>query len=100
MSLKFDSASEFLQQLAIHVEKINNPSRKGPEQFRTSGKELFRLGQVATNYSTGRPSIIFSGEHEASSKKYPYLSSYTPKAGDKVLLVRIANSYVIIGKII
>lgn len=100
MSLKFDSASEFLRYLAVHVQKVTSQPRKTPEQALSTGNELFRLGQVDTDYTTGRPSIIFSGEYKASSKKYPYLSAYTPKAGDKVLLIKVGNSYVILGKII
>lgn len=101
MSLKFDSAEEFLNQLAIHVEKVSRGDRKSVEQQVVSAaKGLFRLGRVDPDYSEGRPSIIFSGESVKSGKQYPYLASYIPKGNDKVLLVSVGNSYVIIGKII
>lgn len=101
MSLKFDSTEEFLNQLAIHFEKVSQRNRKSVEQqVQSATTGLFRLGRVDPDYSEGRPSIIFSGETVKSGKKYPYLSSYQPKANDKILLVAVGNSYVIIGKII
>ena len=101
MSLKIDNAAELLNHLAVHVEKINKKSKKSTEQeYVGGGPNLFRLGQIDPNYSSGRPNIIFSGETKISLKKYPYLSSYVPKAGDKVLLIRVSNSYVVMGKII
>lgn len=69
----------------------------------TQGKEketVFRLGKIDPLYSTGRPKIVFDGETIASTKQYPYLAPYTPTAGDRVLLARVAGSYVIIGKVI
>jgi len=59
----------------------------------------YRLGKVDPAYSSGRPKIIFDGETTASGKQYPYLSSYTPAANDRVLLVAVAGSYIILGKI-
>ena len=101
MTLKIDSAAELLNHLAVHMEKINKKSKKSTEQEYV-GNDLspFRLGQIDPNYTSGRPGIIFSGESKVSSKKYPYLSSYSPKARDKVLIARLGNSYVVIGKII
>lgn len=101
MSFKFDSSEEFLNHLAVHVEKISRKNRKSVEQqVQNSERNTFRLGRVDPDYSGGRPSVIFSGETIKSVKKYPYLSSYSPKANDKILLASIGNSYVIIGKII
>ncbi len=60
----------------------------------------FRLGKIDPEYSSGRPKIVFDGESTASTKQYPYLSSYEPTAGDRVLLAKIAGSYVILGKVI
>lgn len=68
---------------------------KGP------GKEtVFRLGRIDPAYSSGRPKIVFDGETTASTKQYPHISSYSPVAGDRVLLAKVAGSYVIIGKVI
>lgn len=101
MSLKFNSSEEFLNQLAVHLEKVSKKNRKSVEQrIESSEKSLFRLGRVDPDYSGGRPSVIFSGESMKSGKQYPYLSSYKPAANDKILLVSVGNSYVIIGKII
>lgn len=69
----------------------------------TQGQEkevVFRLGKIDPAYSSGRPRIVFDGETAASTKQYPYLSSYIPVAGDRVLLARVAGSYIVIGKVI
>lgn len=55
-----------------------------------------RFGTVDTDYISGRPNIIFDGNDTASTKKYPYLSSYTPTANDRVMIIK----NVIVGKII
>ena len=58
------------------------------------------LGKVqAVNDNTGLQ-IVIDGEEEATTKKYRYLSSYVPKAGDRVLIEEIGDSYVVLGKII
>lgn len=71
--------------------KIMKPSAKD---------NSFVLGRIDATYSSGRPKIIFDGESEESQKKYPYLSSYTPAADDRVLLAKVNGSFVILGKII
>jgi hypothetical protein len=62
-------------------------------------EKVFSLGVLPSNYSSGKPQIIFDGEETASLKAYPYLSSYTPSAGDRVLIANIAGSHVILGKV-
>lgn len=59
----------------------------------------YKLGKIDNNYSSGRPKIMFDGEDVASLKGYNYISSYTPKAGDRVLLQKVAGTYIILGKI-
>lgn len=61
---------------------------------------MTKLGTIPASYTTGKPTVQFDGESSASTKQYPYLASYTPVAGDRVLLVRIGNSWVIQGKIV
>ena len=66
-----------------------------------SGKKpVFRLGAIPSDYVSGRPAIIFDGETVATTRTYPYLSSYTPAADDRVLLAMVGNSGVILGKVI
>lgn len=60
-------------------------------------RERFRIGTIATAGS--KPTIRFAGETQPSTKGYSYLKSYTPKTGDKVLLARVKNTYVILGKL-
>lgn len=61
---------------------------------------VFRIGKIPSNYTTGNPTVIFDGEDTAGQKTYRYLSSYTPVANNRVLLAKVAGSYVILGKIV
>lgn len=63
--------------------------------FNENGK-LVQFAKVSDDYTSGRPTLVFDGETVATVKAYPYLASYTPLAGDRVMVV----SGVIIGKII
>lgn len=59
----------------------------------------YRMAVVASVTGT-RPYIRFYGESDASQKAYKYLQSYTPTAGDKVLVARVSKTYVILGKVV
>ncbi|WP_454053856.1 hypothetical protein [Clostridium sp. Marseille-Q7071] len=59
----------------------------------------YKLGKIDKGYTGGRPKIQFDGEDTPSLKSYQYISSYTPKVGDRVLLQKVAGTYIILGKI-
>ena len=58
--------------------------------------------RLATVTSTsGGISVQFDGETTASSKKYKKLASYSsPAVNDRVLLVHVGGTYIIVGKIV
>lgn len=58
------------------------------------------LGTVYARDNNEGLQIIIDGEDEATEKKYHYLASYVPAAGDRVLIEEIGDSYVVIGKVI
>ena len=64
-----------------------------------TGDKAYRMA-VVDNVTNGRPYVRFYGETAASQKAYKYLQSYTPTAGDKVLVARVAKTYVILGKVV
>lgn len=45
------------------------------------------------------PSVTFDGETTMSTKQYPVLDSYFPAASDRVLMVPVGNTYLIVGSI-
>lgn len=59
----------------------------------------FKLGTIPAGYTSGRPTIQFDGESSASTRTYPYLSSYTPTASDRVLVAMVGHSGVVLGKV-
>ncbi|MGM0882586.1 MAG: hypothetical protein ACQEXQ_16285 [Bacillota bacterium] len=60
----------------------------------------FMIGTIPASYTTGRPTLTFDGESTATVRTYPYLSSYTPAANDRVLIAIVGHSGVVIGKIV
>ncbi len=60
----------------------------------------YKLGVIDPDYIDGKARIIFDGENIASEKEYPRLASYKPVAGDRVILAKLAGTYVILGKVI
>jgi hypothetical protein len=62
--------------------------------------KTFSLGTISSTHTSGRPKVLFDGDTVVSAKQYPYLSSYTPSANDRVLLVNVGGSHVIVGKIV
>lgn len=57
------------------------------------------LGTVKSNTSGSGVTVQIDGESSATTKKYTYLSSYTPAINDRVLIAEVGGSYVILGKI-
>ncbi|QKN88221.1 receptor-binding protein [Bacillus phage Novomoskovsk] len=60
-------------------------------------KGAYKIGKIPDNHTSGDPKILFDGEQTPSGKTYKCLSSYYPIAGDRVLLARVSNTYVVLG---
>jgi hypothetical protein len=59
-----------------------------------------KIGTIDVAYAgTGLPKVKFDGESTTSVKAYPFLNSYKPVATDRVVLMPVGNTYVIVGKI-
>lgn len=65
-----------------------------------SASRPIKLGTINPAHTSGLPRVTFDGEATLSGKGYPYASSYTPTAGDRVALLPVGNTYLIICKII
>ncbi|HEU4754011.1 MAG TPA: hypothetical protein VFU47_12955 [Armatimonadota bacterium] len=61
------------------------------------GGPLARLATIDPAYSSGNPKVTFDGEDTLSGRTYPKLRGYTPAPGDRVLMLRVGASYVIVG---
>jgi hypothetical protein len=58
------------------------------------------LGSISTIDNDNGLQLTIDGEDEPTTKKYTYMASYVPAAGDRVLIEEVGGSYVIMGKII
>jgi len=68
-------------------------------QTNNSLSVVYKLGTVTELFADGSPKIKFYGEGTASEKKYPYIATYSPAIGDRLLITSVSGSYVILGKI-
>lgn len=75
----------------------------GYVQSQQSGPENkpIRMATIDPAYSgSGDPKVTFFGESTLSGKNYPYLaSSYTPVADDRVVMIPVGTTYLIVGSI-
>lgn len=58
----------------------------------------YKLGTVTS--TSGGISVQFDGETTPSTKLYKRLASYSPTVNDRVLLVNVGGTYIIVGKIV
>lgn len=72
-----------------------------PEKFlnliKEDEDEIFKLGTVA-NITEGKAKIKFDGEEVESGKSY-LSAGIVPSVGDRVLLVKVKGTYLILGKV-
>lgn len=68
------------------------------EIMRSEEKPVFKIGTINPDYSGGNAKIKFDGEDVVSGKEYLSIG-YTPVANDRVLLIKISGTYLILGKI-
>ncbi len=55
---------------------------------------------TVTGKSSGHIFLRFDGETTARTKLYKRLSSYAPEIGDRVYVVPISGTYIVVGKVI
>lgn len=58
------------------------------------------LGTISAYTSGTGVALTIDGESTPTTKKYLFLSSYTPVVGDRVLIEEISGTYVVIGKVV
>lgn len=75
-----------------------------PEEFQNlnnNDKESnFKIASVDPNYTSGLVKLKFEGENTLSTKGYMFLNSYKPQPNDRVLLVKVADTFIIMDKIV
>lgn len=79
---------------------LRTVSRYVQRDTASSATRPARLATIDPAYTSGRPRVIPDGESAPSGKRYPYLASYTPAPGDRVLMIPVGTSYVIVGRVI
>lgn len=57
------------------------------------------LGTIKSVTLNSGLSILIDGETEPTAKDYKWLAPYRPSVGDRVLIEKVSDSYVILGKI-
>lgn len=65
----------------------------------SSADKPVRLATVDPAYASGWPKVTFDGESTLSGKTYPHIDSYSPAKNDRVVLVPVGTTYLIIGAV-
>ncbi len=65
----------------------------------TSADRPVRIAVIDPAYTSGWPNVTFEGESVMSTKGYVYVESYVPVAADRVLMLPVGNSYMIVGAV-
>lgn len=84
------STLNLLRDITAFVKATKEPS---------SADRPVRLAVVDATYMTGWPKVTFEGESTLSGKQYPHVDSYSPAPGDRVVLVPVGTTYLIVGAV-
>lgn len=84
------TAGGLLADVAAFVSATAEPS---------SADRPVRLATVDPAYVSGWPKVKFDGESTLSGKTYPHVDSYAPAKNDRVVLVPVGTSYLIVGAV-
>lgn len=60
----------------------------------------FVMGTVDPAWTTGKPKVTVDGTAGLTAAGVDALASYTPAAGDRVLIAAVAGSLVILGEVV
>ncbi len=90
--MKTPSSADFLGSVAGYTAARAQGGRAG------DGRN--RLAKIDPAYTAGLPRVTFEGEDTLSVKGYPYASNYEPTAADRVLLVPVGTTYMIMCAVI
>lgn len=58
------------------------------------------LGTISAYTSGTGVSLTIDGESTPTTKKYMFLSSYTPVVNDRVLIEEVSGTYVVLGSVV
>lgn len=94
----FPSALTIMESLAGYAQyigKAENPSANAPIRL-----AVIDPAYVHYTYPGTLPKVTFEGEETLSEKRYPVMGrAYKPGAGDRVVMLPVGHTYVIIGVI-
>jgi hypothetical protein len=85
-------ALEFLDAVAGYTQAQQSGSASRPIRLATVDPTY-----VASTFPGTLPKVTFDGESTLSGKRYPVMSGYLPSASDRVVLVPVGTTYLIVG---
>lgn len=65
----------------------------------TSADKPVKLATIDPGYTTGSPKVTFDGESTLSGKGYAFADSYVPKPNDRVVMLPVGSTWVILGSV-
>lgn len=74
-------------------------------QFQESGKKLessdrnIRLATIDPYFTVGKPRVLFDGESRLTERTFSWDAAYSPRGGDRVFMMPVGQSYIIMGQV-
>ena len=72
---------------------------QGRKEQTQNGAEFFLATVVSYNYNTG-VKIRLDGQEEAMTKSYKRLNTTSYSAGQRVLVIKLSGTYIVLGRIV
>lgn len=86
-------------QPASFLESVAGYAQANFSKEKEPGNRSAKIGTIDPAYVSGDPRILFDGEDDVSEKAYPFLAPYSPRANERVVLLPVGHSYVVLGAI-
>lgn len=93
-----DFARSFLHTVA-GVARSLPPTSPPNTKAGTAADRPPRIGVIDPAYATGNPRVRFEGETAVSGKEYAFVGTYAPAANDRVIMLPVGTTYVILGPV-
>jgi len=92
------NAREFLDSIAGYSTAIIKGTQEAPAK--PVRLAVIDPAYVDASFPGTLPKVTFEGEDAITVKRYPVISGYSPIHGDRVVMLPVGSTYVIMGKVI
>src|SRR5262245_16254607 len=90
------SPLDFLESVTGYGQQVEKGARNQAPSLRLA---VIDSSYVANSYPGTLPKVTFEGESTLSEKRYVAMNGYWPRASDRVVMLPVGHTYVILGSL-